>query len=376
MEGGLTLTALGERAGCSAQHVSSVELGRAGCSPSLLATIDAALGAEGALLDLLSAAIAERIVAADSRAAERQRYDDDVPTNRRELLGGAAGAALGAAGLAAPAAARDVDPELPGHWLALLAVLDRHDAMFGAHAVLGTVRRELRLIARHRQVAHGELRTELLAIEARWTEFAAFLANDTGDALARNAWTDRALRLADQAGNPDVAALTRMRQAQWAVQEGDGRRAVAFAEDALRVPGMSEATRARVRLRAAHGHALGGDVSACQRHLDAAGQAAEGSDSPGAPTAYNVRANAARCWLWMQPRNAIPLYESALREWPREQMRDGGGHQARLALACAGAGELDRARVEGRRALAIARKTQSNVVRTDLKRLGAALAAA
>jgi hypothetical protein len=78
----------------------------------------------------------------------------------------------------------------------------------------------------------------------------------------------------------------------------------------------------------------------------------------------------------MQPSKAIPLYESALRDWPRDQMRDGGGHQARLALACAGAGELDRARVEGRTALAIARKTQSDVVRTDLKRLGAALAAA
>jgi hypothetical protein len=299
------------------------------------------------------------------------------PTNRRELLGGAAGAALGTATLGpGPVAAREVDPELPTHWLALLAVLDRHDSMFGAHAVLSTVRCELRLIARHRQIAGGELGMELLAVEARWTEFAAFLANDTGDAPARDAWTSRALRLASQAGDPDVVALTRMRQAQWAVQEGDGQRAVALAERALRVPGTSETTRARVHLRAAHGHALAGDVSACQRHLDAAGQAADDTDLPGAPTAYNLQANAARCWLWMQPSKAIPLYESALRDWPRDQMRDGGGHQVRLALACAGAGELDRARAEGRRALAVARKTQSNVVRMELKRLGAALAAA
>lgn len=375
---GLTLAALGVRSGYSAQHISSLELAGAGATGSCVAALDAALDADGALLDLLPAVIAERLVAADSRAAARQRYDEDVdPTNRRGLLGGAAGAALGAAALGpAPAAAREVDPELPAHWLALLTVLDRHDSMFGAHAVLETVRRELRLIARHRQIARGELRTKLLAVEAPWTEFAAFLANDTGDARARDAWTSRALRLAGQAGDPDVAALTGMRQAQWAVQEGDGRRAVALAEGALRVAGMSETTRARVRLRAAHGHALQGDVSACQRHLDAAGQAAEDSDSPGAPTAYNVQANAARCWLWMQPSKAIPLYESALRDWPRDQLRDGGGHQARLALACAGAGELDRARVEGRRALAIARKTQSNVLRADLKRLRAALAAA
>ncbi len=342
-----------------------------------MAALDAALDAEGALLALLTAVIAERLLAADSRAAARQRYDEDVdPTDRRGLLGGAAGAALGAAGLGpAPVAASEVDPELPAHWLALLAVLDRHDSMFGAHAVLSTVRRELRLIARHRQISRGELRTRLLAVEARWTEFAAFLANDTGDARARDAWTSRALRLATQAGDPDVDALTRMRQAQWAVQEGDGQRAVALAEGALRVPGTSETTRTRVRLRAAHGHALGGDVSACQRHLEAAGEAADGTDSPGAPTAYNVQANAARCWLWMQPSKAIPLYESALRTWPRDQMRDGGGHQARLALACAGAGELDRARDEGRRALAIARRTRSIVLHADLKRLAAALAA-
>jgi hypothetical protein len=247
--------------------------------------------------------------------------------------------------------------------------------MFGAHAVLSTVHRELRQITRHRQVARGELRTELLTIEARWAEFAAFLANDIGETRARDTWTGRALRLANAASAPDVAALARMRRAQWAVQDGDGRRAVALAEGALRLRGTSEATRTRVRLRAAHGHALEGDVSACQRHLDAAGQAAEDTASPGAPTAYNVRANAARCWLWMQPSRAIPLYESALRDWPHDQLRDAGGHQVRLALARAGAGEPDRARVEGRRALAIARKTRSNVLRTDLKQLGLTLSA-
>jgi hypothetical protein len=60
----------------------------------------------------------------------------------------------------------------------------------------------------------------------------------------------------------------------------------------------------------------------------------------------------------------------------KSPLRDGGGRQARLALACAGAGELDRALVEGHRALAIARKTRSDVLRTDVRRLGAALAAA
>lgn len=46
-----------------------------------------------------------------------------------------------------------------------------------------------------------------------------------------------------------------------------------------------------------------------------------------------------------------------------------------FALACAGAGELDRARAEGRKALAIVRQTQSATAARELQRLGAALSA-
>jgi hypothetical protein len=77
----------------------------------------------------------------------------------------------------------------------------------------------------------------------------------------------------------------------------------------------------------------------------------------------------------MRPRKAIPLYEGVLHEWPRDLARDRGVHQARLALACAAAGERDRAEVEGRKALAIARATKSSLVARELKQLGKALSA-
>jgi hypothetical protein len=44
----------------------------------------------------------------------------------------------------------------------------------------------------------------------------------------------------------------------------------------------------------------------------------------------------------------------ALHEWPRDEVRDRGLHQARLAPACAQSGELDRAKAEGANAFAIA----------------------
>lgn len=231
--------------------------------------------------------------------------------------------------------------------------------------------------------ARGELRNALLREEARWSEFAAWLSNDTGQRRNRDTWTSRALRAAKEATYPDMIAYARSRQSQWAAQDGDARRAVALAEDALRVPGISAQTRAWCALRAALGHALARDADACERSLAEAYALVERTDSPAPPwagefryTATAVRAGEARCWLSMQPRKAILLYERALRTWPRDEARGGGVHQARLALACAAAGERDRAELEGRKALSIARTTKSSVAARELKQLGAALSAA
>jgi hypothetical protein len=102
-------------------------------------------------------------------------------------------AVLGTA--AAPASAREVDAALPGHWELLLAIIGMHDAAHGPHEVLSTARRELRLIASHREIAHGDLRTALMRVEARWAVYAGWLCKDTGDARGRDALVERALCL-------------------------------------------------------------------------------------------------------------------------------------------------------------------------------------
>jgi hypothetical protein len=173
------------------------------------------------------------------------------------------------------------------------------------------------------------------------------------------------------------------RHRRCARQQADARYAVAFAEAALRVPGIGEQTRARGALRAAYGHALVGDPDACERSLADAEAMMERADPPSVPPWVgratidsHVRPDEARCWLAMQPHKAIGLYEGVLRNWPRHRVRDRGLHQARLAVACAAAGELDRAHAEGRRALAITRTTRSSGAARELKRLGVALSAA
>jgi hypothetical protein len=86
-----------------------------------------------------------------------------------------------------------------------------------------------------------------------------------------------------------------------------------------------------------------------------------------------VRCWQARCWAALSPARDVALYDSVLRDWPRGRTRDGGLYLARLATACADVGELDRARAEGRKALAIARTTKSTVAARELKQLATIL---
>jgi transcriptional regulator with XRE-family HTH domain len=254
----LTQQALADLVGYTPQHISEVERAKTWPTPSFIATCDQTLEAQGRLLALLPAVNDERDRQRQERAAARKAQssalrsgaasqceaagDDDVePTDRRGLLGAGAAVALGLSAMAAPVAARDVDPELPAHWDGLLSVLGHHDDANGPVTVLDAVRHELRVIAMHRAAARGDLRRAVIRVEARWTVFAAWLANDTGDVRAREALLDRALRLANESGYADVAALARARRAQWS----DAPRALRHAE-------AGEAHRAHPR-RPGHG---------------------------------------------------------------------------------------------------------------------------
>ena len=395
---GLTLEAFAAVIGYSPQHVSEVERANASFSGAFVAACDRALGADGQLTSLFPPVVREQAVLRHQRSAARAGLplgcaagshidagEDVDPTNRRGLLGAGAATALGGLGVIAaqPAAARDVDPDLPAHWTRLLSLLGRHDAMYGPRDVLDTVCHELRVIADHRRAARGELRTQLMRVESRWAQFAAWLSNDSGQVSKRNAWADHALHLARDADYRDMIAFVHLRQSQWAAQDVNAERAIALAEAALRVSGTSAQTRARCALRAAFGHALADDPTACQRQLAHGEDLMARADCLRVPPwvgratiRSHVRPDEARCWLWMRPSKAIPLYENVLRDWPRERIRDHGLHQARLAVACARAGELDRAQVEGRKALATTRTTGSAGATRELKRLGAALSAA
>ncbi|MGH2942909.1 MAG: helix-turn-helix domain-containing protein, partial [Solirubrobacteraceae bacterium] len=231
---GLSQAALGALIGYSGQHVSDVERARACVALSCIAAIDDALNAGGALVALQPAVSAEREAARQARAAARRGEavalaalrcalphgdagDDDVePTTRLGLLEVGASVALGLPVLGGvPARAGEVDPGLVDHWTNLLNLLGQHNQAFGPRLVRDAVRHELRLIAEHRAAARGQLRVELMRVEACWCEFGSWLAHDCGDRRERDALLHRALHLAREAEYQDMVAWARARLAQW-----------------------------------------------------------------------------------------------------------------------------------------------------------------
>lgn len=256
--------------------------------------------------------------------------------------------------------------------------------MFGPHEVLATVRHQLELIAEHREIARGELRTQLLRVESRWSGFASWLGHDAGNSFIGEYWADRASRLAQAAGYYDMVAWMLMRQSRWAAMRPDPRRAIRFADAARLTPATSHQIRVLCALREAQGHALANDATSCERSLadayellDDAGMAEMPQEDLGTQyvTPASVLADEARCWLRLRPRKSIAMFEDALRLWPNDRTRDRGVLQARLALAWAAANEPDRAAAEGVKALNIAQTTKSDVTVHELKQLDRQLAA-
>src|SRR5262249_22284485 len=112
-------------------------------------------------------------------------------------------------------------------------------------------------------------------------------------------------------------------------------------------------------------HAIRGDVEQCARSLDAAMGAVTGADVDADPIANYcspeyIAMEAAACWAQLgKPARAVPIFESALAEWPGEQRRDLGLCQVRLASAYIDQGDLEHAVEIGGQAVATLRAATS-----------------
>jgi tetratricopeptide (TPR) repeat protein len=212
----------------------------------------------------------------------------------------------------------------------------------------------------------------------------AWLRDDLGDNQATVA-TERALTLALEAQDSLMVGFVLARQAERSVRLGAADAAIGLAQAAQRQRNVTVHVRALGVLYEALGHALAGDAYNCERRLDEAHQLVEPNgdidvawDGLGRhyATRTTVLASEARCRLWLgQAVKAVDAANAALAEWPATRRRGGGLQRAGLAIACAAAGQTERAADEGLKALTIARETQSIRTMHELRRLDRRLCA-
>lgn len=302
-----------------------------------------------------------------------------VAMDRRTLL--QAILAVGAAGPAAAARPARVDPAVVEHFARLRAVLVDADNTLGPRHLLATVTQQLAIINDYRRAAGGRTRTALLATQARWAEFAGWLADDCGDMAAGSRWTDLALRMSSEAEDQPMVGYIRARQAQRTLPQRDAARILAHADAALQNRRISPLTRAFGLSLRAHGEACAGDLSASEDSMAQAytlasrGQDAD-HDLGGFCLPAYLRMREADCWLDAdRPERASTVLQEALAEWPLTLSRDRGLCLARLAVAHFADGQPEKSAATARQALEVATATGSARIHADVNLLAAQLSA-
>ena len=245
-----------------------------------------------------------------------------------------------------------------------------------ATLVLPGLMAQMQTIQRLAMASSGSHRTRLLVLGARSAELTGWMAQEAGDDLASSVWTGLAADLATRAGDFDLATYTLVRQAELALYRGDSRMTVDLARRVQAKGPVAARVRGLAAQREAQGHALAGDADLCRQALERAAHLSTAATGPGSATlgATTVTDPMATVTGWClydlgRPRESARVLESATAALPPTARRARARFGARLALAWAAAGEVDRACAATRGMLADAEHVESSTVAQDLRRL-------
>jgi hypothetical protein len=230
--------------------------------------------------------------------------------------------------------------------------------------------------------AHSGARTRqgLLQLGSRYAEYIGWLVQETGNEQDALWWTQRAVALAAEAGDHDLASYGLVRRALVTLYRRDAEQTVGLAQRA-----QSSALPVRIRglaaQREAQGHALAGDYDACMRSLERArtllARHIPGSDLPVLGTTnLSDPAEMIRGWCLYdlgRPNAAAEVIEKQLAQVPAQAVRTRVRYGARQALACAAAGEIDHACALTHQLLDLAVAVDSATITTDLRDLARVL---
>jgi hypothetical protein len=309
---------------------------------------------------------------------------ETVPMPRRALLGGM-GATLLAA-MVPPMGSQEPQPRAPetvtpDSLVFLTSVLNQHTAhepIVGPRYLASATAGYMPMLENLAYHADGPMRTEVVMLATRYTEFCGWLHQDSGDYAAAAYWTQQASDYVQELGDPTLLAYVLQRRSNIASEAEHAGQALSLANAALRQAGgnLPSLIRAVILRQLANAYALMRDWNACAASLDLAfeevvhGDGRDGGVASYVTPAYlEMESATCRVRLGVELDKAVDTMEASLTHWPAEQERDRGMCLARLATAHALREDPDSAFERGMQALAIAQGTGSARIASELTRL-------
>ncbi len=315
-ERGMSLRGLARAAGYDPSYLSKVLSGRKPASPYVARCLDGALGAGGAL------------ELAASQQADPRRSGDMQSSAPGEVYQG-------------PVAPELVDyfrGQLPGHYQA--------DMFLGPRHLIPTVKTQTELIIQLIQTAEAGVRRDLLGVGAAYAALLGWLYQDAGDLRSSARWRDLTLGLAHRSGDIQLVSYALTNKAMMAVDLGDGRAVVDFAQAALADQvQLCPKVRVLALQHQAHGYAMLRDRPEADRLLDAAETLTERVDddypwgNACRRTPAYVQVQRATCYgrtgRLDDAAAAAALWDQILSAMPEALRRDNAVFQTRHAAALA-----------------------------------------
>jgi transcriptional regulator with XRE-family HTH domain/tetratricopeptide (TPR) repeat protein len=243
------------------------------------------------------------------------------------------------------------DPQIVDLVSAALPFYANASRLMGGRGLVEFAVQHIQLMCSAVADAYGQRRNEILAVCARYAEFAGWLYQDLGEPVLSLFWTDRALEWAQEAAaERGFVSYVLMRKSDHAEQYGSADRVLTLAHEALSITPLSPRAKALAVQQEARGYSQNRDNAMFERKLDEARrliQDAEGDDD--APwgeycdlTHLAMQEASGRIELGQFDR-AIDIIERALPSMTPVDRLDSTVFRARLARAYAEAGYPDQA---------------------------------
>jgi transcriptional regulator with XRE-family HTH domain len=390
VDAGLSLADLSRLIHYSVSHLSKVETGAKPASPDLARRCDAALACSGDLQALAPSASAA-IGHIDGQSV-RENHDSTTGKAEGEVwtlnLDSTGGSSF-------ELSRRGFVAGLPGMWLAssptpgeqvshvdslraFRLMLDQLRAL-GQHVpgemlipMLATQTHALQSLATQARPAD---RDAALVLAAHFADYAGWMTQEAGDDKGAAWWTGKAAGYAEAGGDQKMSAYTYVRHALIALYQHDPIRTIGLAQYAQTLT-TDRRVQALAAQREAQGHALAGDLAACQRSLDRAAELLQRSESRDEPVigSSHVPDAVTMTFGWClfdlgRPAQAAEILRDQLMRLPERAHRVRARFATRMALALAASGEAEEACRVAEPVLGSFAQLDSATIRHDLRGL-------